>query len=302
MLDTYGKLYHLGHRSIQPLFTEPVYVEEKIDGSQFSFAVVDGTLYCRSRGSLLDVEATTGGLFGPAVQAVRALKDELTPGFIYRGEAMCRPKHNVLAYERAPEAGFILFDVESMEGGKPKLLTPEEKKAEAERLGLEVVPCFFTGKLTDLEQIKKLLDTPSMLGGVMEGVVFKSATLKVDGHFMRAKYVSEQFQEVQNSGRVRKSKMFIDFRHELAQQYRTEARWLKALQRLAEADGLDNSPKDIGNLMRLVNQDIEEECSEEIKEKLYDWARKPVLRGATQGLAEWYKEKLAGNQFGGSDE
>ena len=55
MMDSwhsYPQIYALGHRYITELLLDPVLVEEKIDGSQFSFGVfeVEGEhqLRCRS--------------------------------------------------------------------------------------------------------------------------------------------------------------------------------------------------------------------------------------------------------------
>jgi ATP-dependent RNA circularization protein (DNA/RNA ligase family) len=39
MILSYPSIYALGHRAIRELFDGPVVVEEKIDGSQFSFGV-----------------------------------------------------------------------------------------------------------------------------------------------------------------------------------------------------------------------------------------------------------------------
>jgi len=49
-LNSYPKVYNLGHAAIVHLFDEPVTVEEKVDGSQFSFALIDGELSARSKG------------------------------------------------------------------------------------------------------------------------------------------------------------------------------------------------------------------------------------------------------------
>ena len=45
----YGKIYNLGHRSIAGLLDEVVEVQEKVDGSCFSFANLGGELLMASR-------------------------------------------------------------------------------------------------------------------------------------------------------------------------------------------------------------------------------------------------------------
>jgi len=52
---SYPKVWNLGHPNIAMLFEEDVTVEEKIDGSQFSFGIFHGELKCRSRGQQLMV-------------------------------------------------------------------------------------------------------------------------------------------------------------------------------------------------------------------------------------------------------
>ena len=41
---SYGKIFNLGHKETEALFDGPVVVEEKIDGSQFSFGSINGEL------------------------------------------------------------------------------------------------------------------------------------------------------------------------------------------------------------------------------------------------------------------
>lgn len=50
MINSYPSIYSLGHRYISELFSGPVVIQEKIDGSQFSFGNLNGKLFCRSKG------------------------------------------------------------------------------------------------------------------------------------------------------------------------------------------------------------------------------------------------------------
>ena len=43
-LLSYPKVYNLGHKAITDLLLDPIIVEEKVDGSQFSFGMIDGQL------------------------------------------------------------------------------------------------------------------------------------------------------------------------------------------------------------------------------------------------------------------
>ncbi|KKK80799.1 hypothetical protein LCGC14_2819850, partial [marine sediment metagenome] len=72
-LRSYGKVYNIGHAAVVELFDDEVTVEEKIDGSQFSFGVdAVGELACRSKGAVIDVDAPPK-LFAGAVETARSL-------------------------------------------------------------------------------------------------------------------------------------------------------------------------------------------------------------------------------------
>lgn len=53
---SYPKVYALGHRALAELLLDEVLVEEKIDGSQFSFGRFGGDLKARSKGCQLNVD------------------------------------------------------------------------------------------------------------------------------------------------------------------------------------------------------------------------------------------------------
>lgn len=55
---------------------------------------------------------------------------------------------------------------------------------------------------------------------------------------------------------------------------------------------IEGSPRDIGKLIAGVMKDITEEEQEEIKKFLWQEFSGDLLRFATKGLPEWYKEKL----------
>lgn len=290
-LSSYPKVFQLGHRTIDGLLDADVYVEEKVDGSQFSFGVQNGVLVCRSRSVGLDVECPQS-LFVGAVETARRLAPILRDGWVYRGEALQKPKHNTLAYDRVPSGHVILFDV--MTDQPEWYLSREEKEEEAARVGLEIVPLLFNGKVDKPADLLALLDTPSVLGGQkIEGVVVKSQNMFcADGKPMVGKYVSEAFKEVHRGSWKERNPNRADVVDILINRYKTPARWSKAVQHLAESGELSREPKDIGPLMREVSVDIEKECADEIKDALWNHFRKQVLKGITAGLPEWYKQRL----------
>lgn len=289
-ISSYPKVFNMGHRAVLDIFKEDVVVQEKVDGSQFSFGVMDGELTCRSKGKVQNVDAPDK-LFEKATETIRNLKDKLHPEWIYSGEYLRTPGHNTLKYNRVPKQHIILFDIRV---GDEVYLSYNEVKKEADRLDLEVVPLVFTGKVNNLDHLKDILETESVLGGVkMEGVVAKNyVRFSQDGKALMAKIVRPEFKE-QNNKLFRKSNPLAgDILETIKERYKTEARWNKAIQHLRDNGELENSPRDIGKLIQEVRRDVKEECEEEIKEILFKWAWKKVSNSLTGGFPEYYKELL----------
>ncbi len=298
-LSSYPSIYNLGHRAVATILHGPVIVEEKVDGSQFTFTLLDGELRMRSKGA--DVhELAPEGMFARAVATVQALKPLLREGWVYRGEYLQKPKHNVLAYDRHPEKHIILFDIQT---APETYLDPEAKAAEASRLGLECVPTLYRGLIESADSLRGLLDTVSCLGGQkIEGVVIKPAAYDqfgVDKKCLLAKFVSEAFKEThaQTWTKEHKDKTSREILETLGAGLNTQARWSKAVLHLREAGKLEDSPRDIGLLIGEVPTDVRKECEDEIKQALFDWAWPQLKRMTTRGLAEWYKEQLLKLQF-----
>lgn len=294
---SYPSIYSLGHRAIAELLTVPVLVEEKVDGSQFSFGMDTEGIRVRSKGCEMNVEAPEQ-MFRRAVDTVKELAPMLNPGWTYRAEYLAKPNHNTLIYSRVPTKHLIVFDVNR---GHEDYLTWEEKKAEAERLGLECVPKIFEGMLDSIEKFRSFLQTDSLLGGQkIEGVVVKPvgyALFGRDKKCLMGKFVSEVFKESHSLSWKESNPGQNDILERLGGVYAVQARWMKAVQHLKEAGQLQEDPRDIGALLKEIPADIEKECTEQIKEKLYEWAWPHLRRMVTRGFPEWYKEQLLKKQF-----
>lgn len=306
---SYPSIFALGHRAIADLLTVPVCVEEKIDGSQFSFGLFDayerdGTLpegatvlRVRSKGAVMMVDAPEK-MFTAAVDTAKRLLPLLHVGWTYRSEFLLKPRHNGLAYDRIPAQHVILFDVNS---GHETYLSQTEKRTEADRLGLECVPVLFTGMLSEVAAFRQFLETPSVLGGqLVEGVVVKPQDYNLfgpDKKCLMGKFVSEAFKEVQSKAWRLDNPGRSDILDGLIATYTSQARWMKAVQHLRERGELEESPRDIGKLMIEVPTDIEGECREEISAALYAWAWPKIRRAVSRGLPEWYKNELLKKQF-----
>jgi len=291
MISSYPSIYTIGHRYIANLFNGRVVIEEKVDGSQFSFGVFDEQLICRSKGQ--QIQLGDPGMFSKAVETVGALRNKLTPGWTYRGEYLQKSKHNCLAYERTPVGNIIIFDV--MTGGE-HYLDPATKCTEADRLGLECVPCFYSGEgsAVVLLSLADYFQRDSVLGGVkIEGVVVKNYDqFGGDKLILVGKFVSPAFKEKHQTEWKISNPTKTDVEQQLIAELTTEARWRKAVQHLREAGKITDTPTDIGAIMLEVKADILKEEAEYIKEVLFKHFWPKIARGVTAGIPEWYKKDL----------
>lgn len=290
---SYPSVYAMGHAAISELLLDEVLVEEKVDGSQFSFGILDGVFLVRSKGKQMDAESPEK-LFKRAVDFVKTL--DLKPGLTYRGECLDKPHHNALTYDRVPKGNVILFDINSEH---EQYLSRAEKEAEAARIGIEIVPVMYQGKIEDSKMVLSFLERESVLGGQkIEGVVIKNySRFGRDKKALMGKYVSEQFKEVHKKSWGESNPKQGDILIRLITMLKTEARWNKAVLHLKERGELENSPCDIGKLIVEVKVDVQKECADEIKDVLYKWALEHVVRGCSGGLPEWYKKRLLESQF-----
>ena len=292
-IHSYPSIYAIGHKAIADIFSSPVLIEEKVDGSQFSFGRIDGELVCRSKGKDILLDAPEK-MFGKAIEVVKSL--DLHDGWIYRGEYLQKPKHNTLQYSRVPNNHIIIFDVNT---GLEEYMPWQAKQDEAERLGLDCVFILYEGMVDNFEMFKDFLNKESALGGcLIEGVVVKNySQFTQEKKVAMGKYVSEHFKET-HAGEWKKSNPSQgDIEVLLINEYRNSVRWQKAVQHLKERGELVGSPEDIGKLMREVPTDILKECEDEIKEKLFKHFWSKISRGVTRGLPEWYKDTLAKQAF-----
>lgn len=294
-ISSYPKIYALGHWAIGGIFNTEVSVTEKIDGSQFSFGIIGGELLARSRGQRLILD-TPNKMFEQAVETAKELAPILTDGWIYRCEYLQKPKHNTLSYDRTPRGYLMVFDIER---APQDFLTDDERYEESQRIGLESVPVFYRGVVKNQEMIKEMLSTVSILGGqLIEGVVVKNYALFLpDGKVAMGKYVSEAFKEVHRKSWRERNPTSGDVLYQLSNIYCNPARWEKAAIHLREADLLEESPKDIGNLILEVQRDIEQENADEIKQFLFNHYWPKLRRSITAGLPEWWKNKLLEKAF-----
>ena len=300
MIESYGKIWAIGHARCSGIFDDPVLIEEKVDGSQLSFGVFGGELKMRSKGAELVIDAPDK-MFSVAVERVQSVAHLLRDGWTYRGEYLQKPKHNTLAYDRTPKNNIVIFDIDR---GGFDYANGVDRAEEAERIGFDSIPLFDVCRIQSKDDVSALLEKTSFLGGqTIEGVVFKSRTrFGPDSRPLMAKFVSERFKEMNGANwkdQKTSSKSIIQL---MIERYKTQPRWEKAIIHLRERGAIENSPRDIGNLIREIQSDFREECLEDLKEQLLKWALSDVTRGIVAGLPEWYKDRLLESAFEGESQ
>jgi tRNA-dihydrouridine synthase len=237
-------------------------------------------------------------MFSKAIEYILSIEDKLPDNIIFYCEYLKKPKHNTLKYNKTPKNNLVLFGVCDT---TDKFISEHDKLKEyAELLDIDLIPLIYKGKIKKIEKVKKMLEKESYLGGCkIEGVVVKNYNKQflLGGQpmpLMAGKYVSEEFKETHRSrwGKEEKTKSRLDV---FAESFRTEARWNKAIQHLQENGELENSPKDIGKLLKEIKFDIENEEGEDIKDWLYNEFKSIILKKATTGFPEYYKNELLKN-------
>lgn len=294
---SYPKIFNVGHKYLASLFADEVVVQEKVDGSQFSFGLFGDRLLVRSKGVEMDAESPEK-MFSIIVDYVKSIKDKLVDGHTYRGEYLAKKSHNTLCYDRVPAGNFVLFDIEIAE---QDYAPHDYLVSEAARLGFDVIPQLWSGHGKDLsiEKLKGMMDRMSFLGGVkIEGLVVKNYhQYGPDKKALFGKIVSDDFKEAHGEEWSSKHPCPSDFYEQLGQRYRTTARWQKAVQHLKEQGLIDQAPADIAKLFKEINSDVIAECKGEMMEALFEHAWRKISKQLTVGMPEWYKEQLLKAQF-----
>lgn len=295
-VPSYGKIINLGNPGTEETFTGDVVIQEKADGSQFGFGVTEtGQLSIRSKGKIITEQCDS--LFHQGWTYIHSIKDKIlkygTDVYFYC-EYLKTPKHNVLKYDRIPKNHLVLFDCTK----QGKFVDRETLEFIAKDLGIDVIPQLYVGQAS-VEKIKNILELgESFLGGEMiEGVVIKNYNqfIHIGGKVMPlfTKYVQEKFKEKHSvEWKDKKPKGQLQ---EFINAFKSEARWEKAYQHLRDNGELEQQPRDIAKLVQEIHKDLEEEEVQQIKNHLYKCYIKDIQRKSTQGLAEWYKEKLLEN-------
>lgn len=291
-MKEYPKILQLSDPHLSTIFDGNIEITEKIDGSQFGFGKIDGELVCRSKGAQLYMDAPEK-MFAPAIEHIKTIQERIPNNSIFYAEYLQKPKHNVLAYQRIPTNHLVLFATASVNYEFTDVWTV--LRDWANELNIDVVPLIHYGPLQKFNEeiFNAWLDKESYLGGSkIEGIVVKNyreywiADRLIP--VMSGKYVSDKFKERHNktwTAKGNKLDMFL-------QSFRTEAIWNKGIQHYREKGLAVHAPKDIGGIIKEIQEDIIEENKEEIQNWLWKYFQPQICRIAVAGFPEYYKRKL----------
>ena len=292
-LGSYGKVWPVGHHALAGFFDEPVLIQEKVDGSQFSFGRLDGELKFRSKNKAIFLGENTA--FQPAIDHIISVGAMIHDGYVFRGEFLSKPKHNSLMYARIPMNHIVLFDVTDGSGNQVDV------DRWAQNLVVDAIPNFGTHELNSGDDLRVFLEKESFLGGqLVEGVVCKRYNMWDQfGHPAKCKFVSEAFKETHSKEWKKENPNKGDVLDQIVNSYKSPARWQKAIQHAKEDGWYTGTPQDIGPLLKAIQKDVLEECQDEMAQLIFAWAWKTrISRGVTAGFPEWFKNQILDGAFG----
>ncbi len=295
-VSNYSHIQQIGSKYASKIFDGAVVIQEKVDGSQFSFANIGGKLLCRSKNQPVGIGGNEEGMFARAVRTAKLIFDTgtLPVGMVVRCECLDKPRQNIINYSRVPIGNIIIYDIELHDRSGDYLRPPELEK-QAKEWGLETVPLVAWGELSHnifRTNLTSWLDRESVLGGAkIEGIVVKNYLVKDhEDNILMCKYVSERFKERMDP--EYKTKQTGTVIEKILGEFNREAIWAKAVQHLRDSDTLVGSNRDIGNIIKETLEDFERENGDEIKERIVKEYFKVIKTEIVRGLPEWYKASL----------
>ena len=277
------------------------YIEEKIDGSQMSiFTQESGEIHFYNKNKPIDPESP---VFRKAYMMLYYKfndKHILNYNYIYHGEAVCEIRHNVVAYDRTPKYYYIVYDI--YDTITRTYMSPEDKQAECQRIGLECVPILYYNSDPECDPIVKCSELirrieneklESILGGIPEGIVLKHHAFCKNDKVVatKMKMVSERFKERHT---MRQSKNICnadEFIKKLGLSFATHGRFRKAFQHLAEQNEINKdkmASSDINKLIKELDTDFDKEYDEELMLLLWTEFSPHIKKYAREGAGAWF--------------
>ena len=276
----YTKIHRIGHAETVEFFNfdDEVFVEEKVDGANFQFSLVgtptpgtDLPIRYGSRNRPVDrgnnqwlatIEAIETALTGKV--------SALNPNYIYFLEAM---KAHTIQYDwdNTPSIlGIDIYDIETCQ-----YIHYDKKIINFKALGIETVPLVWRGALSDInvKEIQKMIPKSKYYDGEAEGIVAKIYDrVNRYGRALFVKVVTEDFAEKNSEWhkKQRKGKKLLPVvppHQQVVAEYATPARIRKCALKIATEKSVDIGMEMIGDLIKLVSEDI---LTEEIVTIMYE--------------------------------
>lgn len=244
-----------------------VQITEKIDGSNASIKYENGKLLAFSRKKELNFQETLRG-FWNYVQTLSPENFADTPNYIFFGEWLVS---NKISYDKDKYSQFYMYDVYDTETERwqPQTVVKEQ----AEKHGFNYIHELYDGPFISWNHVKSFLHSPAY-GDRQEGVVIKNQDKLVDVENKLPSYlkiVNEDFKESMKT----KIKEVDPLKEETKQRAEdlmssivTENRVTKELHKMVNEGILPTSisPKEMGQVAKLLPKRIWEDCLKEEKE------------------------------------
>ncbi len=230
---------------------DTIYIQEKLDGANASFDLVDGVVHAYSRKTELSPDNTLRGFLGFANSIPSNL---INKDYIYFGEWLV--KHQIDYGEHLNK--FYLFDV--YEKTTEKYLGWETVQNEAERIGLLTVPLFYSGEFVSDDHINSFAGKSFFVeDGKGEGVVVRNYNYEGDDKFL--KYKNEKFSEF----KIPKVPRVADELDYYISSFVVKARVEKLLYKLVDEGIIQEkyTIKDLGLILRSLNKRVADDVVKE---------------------------------------
>lgn len=304
-MKRYPKVLSLGHNMLVDIFTHPVEISEKADGSQARIYLTEMFSQCGSKNTTPADEK----MFAIAHQQTQKIWEDgawesYGNEITLFAEFFNNVKHNGLTYNRVPLNNFYLFGAR-VDG---KHYQTEALIELANSLNIEPPNILASEIMVNSEEdLNKYLNVDSVLGGtVVEGIVIKNyhdsyppllaSTQAFFGYPLIGKIVNDFAKERINKewGVMKRKTAPIT---KITTEFLTEARFNKAVQHLADEGTLNYEMKDLKVLIPEFYKDLlDEEKDEIIKLAMEDFWRHLKKKCDVFVVNSW-KDHLIKKQF-----
>lgn len=293
----YHSIVRYGHKSTQDVLNkgDHIIIQEKVDGANASFAVINGELKCWSRNKELNANNTLEGFYGWVQHHVEP--DKLLEGVIYFGEWTAQHKVVYEGYEKQ----FFLYDIYNLH--LEEYVAFSMVQDEAKRLGLQLIPVFFEGKFESFEQLTEYVGRTELNGKLCgepsgEGIVVKNVAYRDRfGKQLFVKLVVDKFAEVQKQKAPKDPKKKYTEEELKVRECVTVPRVEKQMFKMIE-DGLlerNFGTESIGMILKhvspLVAEDILKEEMEDYPHVTAKWIQQTISRVLPLVIKEIIKDK-----------